>query len=301
MLRALKTITFLYVPKEDRIAGAINAGHPDAWSCWLTRRLALAVLERAADYIASTSNLAQRAPAELRGEAIAFEREAAIAKTAPAMSQTPPEILKSSTVAAELADRLTIVREQDAFRLELRGQSGNGTAGVVKREELQRILQMLDGVVAQAGSAKMMMANQQIQGRSALAQQAVKFGWDHVHLRTSEPEAMAQWFESMLGAEVIRSMQQGKPRIDLKLGGANIFIAPVAPSDGVNAAPVTPYRGLDHFGLTVSGIDAVAAELKKKGVEFTREPTTVRPGVRICFIRGPEGVSIELLDRDPKY
>jgi catechol 2,3-dioxygenase-like lactoylglutathione lyase family enzyme len=51
----------------------------------------------------------------------------------------------------------------------------------------------------------------------------------------------------------------------------------------------------------VSGIDAVADELKKKGVEFTREPTTVRPGVRICFIRGPEGVSIELLDRDPKY
>src|SRR5215472_10862544 len=105
MLRALKTITFLYVPQEDRIAGAINAGHPDAGSCWLTRRLALAVLERATDYIANTSNLAQRAPAELRGEAIAFERDAAIAKTAPAMSQTPPEILKSSTAAAELADR----------------------------------------------------------------------------------------------------------------------------------------------------------------------------------------------------
>ena len=134
-----------------------------------------------------------------------------------------------------------------------------------------------------------------------MAQQAVKYGWDHVHLRTSDPEAMAKWFESTLGAEVIRSMQQGKPRIDLKLGGANIFIAPVAPGDGVNTAPVTPYRGLDHFGLAVSSIDAVAAELKKKGVEFTREPTTVRPGVRICFIRGPEGVSIELLDRDPKY
>jgi hypothetical protein len=137
MLRALKTATFFYVPQEDRIAGAINAGHPDAWSCWLTRRLALAVLERAADYIANTSNLAQRAPAELRGEAIAFEREAAIAKTAPAMSQTSPAILQSSTAAAELADRLTISREQDAFRLELRGHGGNGVAGVVKREELQ--------------------------------------------------------------------------------------------------------------------------------------------------------------------
>ena len=138
-------------------------------------------------------------------------------------------------------------------------------------------------------------------GEGALAQQTNKISWDHVHLRTTDPEAMAKWFESMFGAEVIRSMHQGKPRIDLKLGGGNIFIAPVAAGEGVNAAPVTPYRGLDHFGLAVSGIDAIAAELKRKGVEFTREPTTVRPGVRICFLRGPEGVSIELLDRDAKY
>jgi hypothetical protein len=151
MLRVLKTITFLYVPQQDRVAAAINAGRPDAWSCWLTRRLALAVLERASGYLASTSDLAQRAPAELRGEAIAFEREAAIAKTAGAMSQTPPEVLKSSAVAAELADRLTIAREQDAFRLELRGLTGEGVAGLVKRDELQRVLQMLHGVVVQAG------------------------------------------------------------------------------------------------------------------------------------------------------
>ena len=62
--------------------------------------------------------------------------------------------------------------------------------------------------------------------------------------------------------------------------------------------PVTPYQGLDHFGLTVSGIDAIVAELKAKGVEFTREPTTVRPGTRVAFLRAPEGVSIELLDRN---
>jgi len=124
-----------------------------------------------------------------------------------------------------------------------------------------------------------------------------KFTWDHVHLRTKDPEAMATWFERMLGAEVIRTMQQGAPRIDLKLGGANIFIAPVKDGDGVNPPPANPYRGLDHFGLLVTGIDAVAADLKAKGVEFTREPTTVRPGTRVCFIKGPEGVSIELLDR----
>jgi lactoylglutathione lyase len=124
------------------------------------------------------------------------------------------------------------------------------------------------------------------------------YTWDHIHLRSPDPEATAAWFERMFGAEVLRSTQQGKPRIDLKLGGANVFIAPVAADEGVNPPPSTPYQGLDHFGLAVSGIDAVAAELKAKGVVFTKEPTTVRPGVRICFIRGPQGISIELLDRN---
>ena len=126
-----------------------------------------------------------------------------------------------------------------------------------------------------------------------------QFTYDHIHLRSPNPEATAQYYERMFGAEVLRSMQQGKPRIDLKLGGANIFIAPVAPGEGVNPPPTTPYQGLDHFGLTVSNIDAVVAELKAKGAEFTREPTTVRPGVRVAFLRGPEGVSIELLERKP--
>ncbi len=125
--------------------------------------------------------------------------------------------------------------------------------------------------------------------------------WDHIHLRTPDPEATAQWFERMLGARIERSTQGGQPRIDINLGGAKIFTAKVTPGDGVNAAPVTPYQGLDHFGLAVSGIDAIAADLKKKGVEFTKEPHVPRPGIKICFLRGPQGISIELLDRDPKY
>jgi len=127
------------------------------------------------------------------------------------------------------------------------------------------------------------------------------YTWDHVHLRTPDPEATAQWFERMFGAEVVRTTQGGKPRIDIKLGGANIFTAQVAPGDGVNPAPTTPYQGLDHFGLKVSNIDAVAADLKQKGVEFTKEPHSPRSGIKVCFIRGPQGISIELLDRDPKY
>jgi catechol 2,3-dioxygenase-like lactoylglutathione lyase family enzyme len=119
--------------------------------------------------------------------------------------------------------------------------------------------------------------------------------WDHVHIRTPDVEGMARWFADTLGAEIVRT----PARVDIKLGGGVIFLAD-AP-DTVNPPPVTPYQGLDHIGLAVKDIDAVAAKLKAKGVEFTREPTTIRPGVRICFIRGPLGISVELLDRDAKY
>jgi lactoylglutathione lyase len=123
------------------------------------------------------------------------------------------------------------------------------------------------------------------------------FTWDHIHLRSPNPEATAAFYERMFGAEVIRTMQQGKPRIDLKVGGANVFILPIVHGDKTNPPPTSPYQGLDHFGLSVTGIDAVVADLKAKGAEFTMEPNNIRPGIRIAFLRGPEGVSIELLER----
>ena len=78
--------------------------------------------------------------------------------------------------------------------------------------------------------------------------------WDHIHLRSPDPEAMAAWLEDILGGEIVRS----PGRIDVRLGGAMVFIAPVTAGDGVNAPPLTPYQGLDHFGLTVKDIDTVA-------------------------------------------
>src|SRR5260370_9871069 len=108
--------------------------------------------------------------------------------------------------------------------------------------------------------------------------------WDHVHLRSPDPEATAAWLENILGGVIIR----GPGRIDVKLGGANVFIAPVAAGDGINAPPKTPYQGLDHCGLTLKDIDALAAELKAKAVESPKQPTTIRPGVRRLFIRVPQ-------------
>ncbi|MGC1777604.1 MAG: hypothetical protein WBB34_06620 [Xanthobacteraceae bacterium] len=149
-MRAIASLTFVYEPREDRVAAAVNPGRPDAWSCWLTRRIALALLDRMPEFLQGTSALAKQAPAEMRGEFSAFEREAAIANTQRAMSVTRPEILKSSANAAELVDRVSITPHGDNFRLELYGMSGDGAAAGLTRAELQRILQMLQEVAAKA-------------------------------------------------------------------------------------------------------------------------------------------------------
>jgi catechol 2,3-dioxygenase-like lactoylglutathione lyase family enzyme len=126
-----------------------------------------------------------------------------------------------------------------------------------------------------------------------------EFAYDHVHLRSPNPGETAGYYERMFGAEVIKSIQSdGRERVDMKLGGVMMFIAKVDPDADLAEKPAGSYVGLDHLGLRVRGIDRVCDELKAKGAEFTVEPKTIRPGVRIAFVRGPQNVLIEILDRD---
>ena len=124
------------------------------------------------------------------------------------------------------------------------------------------------------------------------------YTYDHIHLRSRDPEATARYYNEMFDAEILESVQSdGGRRIDLDINGLTVFIARVSPDDDVPAAPSQPYLGLDHFGLRVDDLDEAAADLKRRGAEFVVEPYTLRPGVKIAFVRGPDDVRIELLER----
>ena len=63
------------------------------------------------------------------------------------------------------------------------------------------------------------------------------FTYDHIHIRSRDPEKTAAYYERMFDAEIIRSVQEGQPRIDMKIGGQDVFIAPVPEKSNVNPPP----------------------------------------------------------------
>lgn len=125
----------------------------------------------------------------------------------------------------------------------------------------------------------------------------MNFSYDHIHLRTRDPEAAAEYYSRVFDAKVLRSVQtDGQSRIDLDIGGVILFLAVVG--EDVQEAPPEQYLGLDHFGLRVDDIEAAADELKRRGAEFSVEPFQLRPGLKIAFVQAPENVRIELLERE---
>ena len=122
------------------------------------------------------------------------------------------------------------------------------------------------------------------------------FTFDHLHLRSPDPEAAARFYVDMLGAGITnRVTTPNGLRIIMKLGGMTTFIEQVPA--GTHAAPAAPYVGVEHVGLCVDDIHAVVAALKAKGAHFPMEPNSPRPGITIAFVDAPDGVRVELLER----
>ncbi len=129
------------------------------------------------------------------------------------------------------------------------------------------------------------------------------YRYDHVHLRSPDPDATARFFETMFGAEAKRdvyppgTLYPGKMRVVMQLGGQTVLIAPTHPDDPTKPAPQFPYYGLEHIGLTVDDVDAACEELRQKGADIAIGPLTRQPGSRLAFIRGSEGIMVELVQR----
>ena len=123
-------------------------------------------------------------------------------------------------------------------------------------------------------------------------------GFDHVHLVAKDTHATAKWYVDKLGGEILKSLDvKGAPQVYVSFNGFIVIVRGERPGESVETKPGLEW-GVDHFGLRVKGdFDGFCNALKKKEVAFSLEPTDFNPTTRIAFIKAPDGVSIELLDR----
>ena len=123
--------------------------------------------------------------------------------------------------------------------------------------------------------------------------------FDHIHLISAEPLAAARWYVDKLGGTIASTAEvRGAPQAMVEFEGATIIIRGKRSGE----EPVERQElqwGIDHFGFSVRGdLDAYCNELKRKGVIFTIDPMNFGPNLRIAFLQAPDGVIIELLQRE---
>jgi catechol 2,3-dioxygenase-like lactoylglutathione lyase family enzyme len=73
------------------------------------------------------------------------------------------------------------------------------------------------------------------------------------------------------------------------------FHSPPIPTADPNAPANTP--GLRHLAFLVEDIDAVVAGLQARGTELMGELVRYENSYRLCYVRGPEGIIIELAEK----
>jgi catechol 2,3-dioxygenase-like lactoylglutathione lyase family enzyme len=119
-------------------------------------------------------------------------------------------------------------------------------------------------------------------------------GLRHLALNTRNLEAMRRFYVDFLGFTI--EWQPDPDNVYLTSGADNLALhrvpEPRAPSG----------QALDHLGLIVpsaSDVDGWATYLEGLGVTIVAKPKTHRDGARSCYIKDPDGNTIQIIHHPP--
>jgi len=111
-----------------------------------------------------------------------------------------------------------------------------------------------------------------------------------------EGSVEGRWVDRIVGLEGVQvdyAMLQtpdGNGRLELVK-----FHSPSNEGDNRHAPANT--RGIRHIAFAVEDIDAVVVGLRARGAELVGELERYKDSYRLCYVRGPEGIIIELAER----
>jgi catechol 2,3-dioxygenase-like lactoylglutathione lyase family enzyme len=112
----------------------------------------------------------------------------------------------------------------------------------------------------------------------------------------SEGAVEGRWVDRVVGLDGVQAeiamlqTPDGHGRVELAK-----FHSPPAQGDD-RPAPANAL-GIRHVTFAVDDIDAVLAALRARGAELVGELERYEDRYRLCYVRGPEGIIVELAER----
>ena len=110
-----------------------------------------------------------------------------------------------------------------------------------------------------------------------------------------ETAVEGDWVDRIVGLEGVRvdtamvATPDGHGRLELIE-----FHSP--PAQGGDAQPANT-RGIRHIAFVVDDIDAVVSRARARGAELVGEVERYDDMFRLCYLRGPAGIIVELAER----
>jgi catechol 2,3-dioxygenase-like lactoylglutathione lyase family enzyme len=111
-----------------------------------------------------------------------------------------------------------------------------------------------------------------------------------------ETPVEGDWVDHIVGLEGVRAQiaflqtPDGHGRIELTR-----FLSP-STADGDRRAPANA-PGIRHVTFAVEDIDATLTRLKARGAELVGELGRYEDRYRLCYVRGPAGIIVELAEQ----
>ena len=123
------------------------------------------------------------------------------------------------------------------------------------------------------------------------------YRFHHIHLLCSNLEHTIDFFTQTLGAQLVcpPEIRRSRWRASLDLNGTIINLRVAGDNETVNANATMPVYGYHHMCVEVDDVDAAYQELTDKNVEFLVTPRNTPDNLRVAFIKGPDGIVIEVL------
>ena len=105
-----------------------------------------------------------------------------------------------------------------------------------------------------------------------------------------------RWVDRVVGLDGVRAeiaflqTPDGHGRLELAK-----FHSPSTPNGNRHAPANTP--GIRHVAFAVDDIEAVVGRLRSHGAELVGELERYQDSYRLCLVRGPEGIIVELAEQ----